>query len=80
MALHNREGDAWIVLRGRVYDISKFASVHPAGKKIILKYAGSDATHIYELYHSPFVLPKYHEKLNIGYIKDQATTSIAELQ
>lgn len=37
---HNKEGDAWIVIDGRIYNISKFASIHPGGKLVILEYAG----------------------------------------
>lgn len=33
---HNKEGDSWIIIGNKVYDVSKFAALHPAGKKVII--------------------------------------------
>ena len=41
---HNKEGDAWIIIEDGVYDISKFAALHPGGKGVILSVAGQNAT------------------------------------
>jgi cytochrome b involved in lipid metabolism len=37
---HNTPEDAWIVIDNNVYDISKFAKIHPGGTQILLDYAG----------------------------------------
>ena len=36
LAQHNLENDSWVAIKGKVLDVSKFAAVHPAGKKILL--------------------------------------------
>jgi hypothetical protein len=35
-AQHNKEGDLWIVVDSRVYDLSKFAAMHPGGLSVLL--------------------------------------------
>ena len=41
---HNSEEDAWIVYNGSVFDVTKFASLHPGGKEILLEHAGKDVS------------------------------------
>ena len=36
--------DCWLVLYDRVYDVTRFLSLHPAGSDIMLESAGRDAT------------------------------------
>lgn len=38
------EGSKWMVIHGKIYDVSNFASSHPGGKEIIESYIGTDAT------------------------------------
>eukprot|EP00913_Durusdinium_trenchii_P017339 g16305.t1 len=45
VAKHNKAEDAWIIVDGDVYDVTKFAGVHPGGTQILLEYAGKDAGH-----------------------------------
>lgn len=52
-AHHNSAKDCWIVIHGKVYDVTSFLSEHPGGAKIILNYAGKDATPGFEPIHSP---------------------------
>ena len=41
---HNMEDDLWVVIKNKVYDLSKFVKKHPGGKKVINNVAGQDAT------------------------------------
>ena len=41
---HNTEKDAWVIHRGKVYDVCEFLERHPGGKDILLAYAGQDVT------------------------------------
>ena len=41
---HKRSRDCWIIIEGRVYDVSGWLDKHPGGKRIIRHYAGEDAT------------------------------------
>lgn len=56
---HNTDKDAWIILGDKVYDITKFAPVHPGGKKVLLNYAGKDGSDIFNYFHHKDLLLKY---------------------
>jgi L-lactate dehydrogenase (cytochrome) len=53
---HDKEGDCWIVVNGKVWDMSNFAPEHPGGPGIIYKYAGRDASQAYNEIHSPAII------------------------
>jgi predicted heme/steroid binding protein len=50
---HKDPGDCWMVIDGRVYDVSQFALSHPGGSDIIFRVAGTDATHEFLGIHPP---------------------------
>ncbi|CAE7031014.1 Delta(8)-fatty-acid desaturase [Symbiodinium microadriaticum] len=59
---HSSPEDAWIVIDGRVLDVTDFAPRHPGGP-IILTYAGVDATDQFAAFHRPRVyarLAQFH--------------------
>jgi len=41
VALHDQRGDCWIVIHGKVYDVSHFES-HPGGLEILIDGGGQD--------------------------------------
>ncbi|PWN36525.1 putative SCS7-required for hydroxylation of ceramide [Meira miltonrushii] len=45
---HNTESSLWVVMKGRVYDVTDFAPDHPGGDDLILQYAGKDMGNIME--------------------------------
>ncbi|EPT00384.1 hypothetical protein FOMPIDRAFT_1023784 [Fomitopsis schrenkii] len=53
IAEHASKTDCWIIVHGKVYDVTDFLPEHPGGQAIILKYAGKDATAAYEPIHPP---------------------------
>ncbi|KAF2244010.1 hypothetical protein BU26DRAFT_435006 [Trematosphaeria pertusa] len=62
VAQHNNKDSCWVIVHGRAYDVTEFLPEHPGGPKIILKYAGKDATEEYEPIHPPDTLDKYLDK------------------
>jgi len=65
---HNRDGDLWVIINDKVYDLTKFSAEHPGGKDIIVKYAGKDATTIFESLHSKDVLNTLPPSTVVGQI------------
>ncbi len=51
-----------VIIHGRAYNVTEFKEEHPGGKAIILKWAGKDATEIYEPIHPPDTLDKFLDK------------------
>jgi L-lactate dehydrogenase (cytochrome) len=62
IAKHNSKDSCWVIIHGKVYDVTEFLPEHPGGQKIILKYAGKDATEEFEPIHPPDTLDKYLDK------------------
>lgn len=44
LARHRSRADAWIAVRGRVYDVTRFLTRHPGGVSAIEPLLGTDAT------------------------------------
>ncbi|CAH2092919.1 unnamed protein product [Euphydryas editha] len=51
LATHNTEKDAWLAIRGRVYNITYYLPYHPGGPEELLKGAGIDATELFDKVH-----------------------------
>ena len=41
---HNKPGDYWIVIEGKVYDVTPYQAEHPGGATILQQHSGKDAT------------------------------------
>ncbi|KAG8731348.1 hypothetical protein FRC11_004442, partial [Ceratobasidium sp. 423] len=69
VAKHNIPGDLWIVIESDVYDLSRFANLHPGGKAVLFDstVAGQDATEAFFSVHRSDVLEKpQFARLKIG--------------
>eukprot|EP00243_Klebsormidium_subtile_P008429 TRINITY_DN399_c0_g1_i3.p1 TRINITY_DN399_c0_g1~~TRINITY_DN399_c0_g1_i3.p1 ORF type:complete len:120 (+),score=19.67 TRINITY_DN399_c0_g1_i3:151-510(+) len=41
---HTTEKDAWLVIHGKVYDVTKFLEEHPGGDEVLLTSTAQDAS------------------------------------
>ncbi|KAH6611625.1 hypothetical protein Trco_001645 [Trichoderma cornu-damae] len=48
VAGHKTRDDLWVVVHGKVYDVSKYVRDHPGGADVLIDVAGTDATTAYE--------------------------------
>ncbi|KAG9219469.1 hypothetical protein CCMSSC00406_0005363 [Pleurotus cornucopiae] len=71
VAKHNREGDLWIIIDSKVYDVSRFADLHPGGPTVLFaeSIAGQDATQaFFGLHRHEVLLKPQFARLQIGKI------------
>ncbi|CAA7404184.1 unnamed protein product [Spirodela intermedia] len=47
-AQHDTREDCWIIVDGKVYDVTEYLDDHPGGDDIIVSVAGKDATEEFE--------------------------------
>ena len=74
---HTTEEDCWVVISGKVYDVTKFLDEHPGGYDIILTNTGEPLDALPEADRSHSVL---HKALNILNVTGQdATESFEEI-
>ncbi|CAN4111399.1 unnamed protein product [Withania somnifera] len=45
---HNNKTDCWLVISGKVYDVTSFLDDHPGGDDVLLTATGKDATDDFE--------------------------------
>ncbi|DBA86007.1 TPA: hypothetical protein ACH3X1_005538 [Trebouxia sp. C0004] len=51
LAQHSTEDDCWLVVKGKVYDVTGWSEQHPGGR-VIATYAGKDATDVFACFHA----------------------------
>jgi acyl-CoA oxidase len=74
---HNNESECWIIINGKVLDVTKFLPAHPGGAAAILRYAGKDGSEDFNMLHAPDVIQKHAPDAVIGVLKagDAKSTS-----
>merc|ERR1719480_649149 len=59
VAKHTTNTDCWVVVNGRVLNVTKFLPDHPGGELAIMTFAGKDASEEFNMVHPAGVIEKY---------------------
>ncbi|KAL3367744.1 hypothetical protein AABB24_008881 [Solanum stoloniferum] len=78
-AEHNTKDDCWVVIDGKVYDVSSYLDEHPGGDDVLLGVTGQDATDEFEDAGHSKSARELMEKFFIGEL-DTTSSSIPELE
>jgi len=65
---HKKKDDAWMVLRGKVYNITPYIAYHPGGEQTLMSAAGKDGTKLYDKFHKWVNADFLMEKCLVGYL------------
>lgn len=77
---HKVHTDCWIVIAGKVYDITQFLDKHPGGAGILLKYAGKDASSLFKQIHSQeLITMRLSPDLYLGEMVGEFEEEVVEL-
>ena len=76
LSKHKRHDDAWLLIHGKVYDVTEWQHKHPGGDIIILG-SGTDSTAMFEMYHPNGVHSAILEKYCIGTIDETTVSNIS---
>ncbi|KAF4664579.1 hypothetical protein FOL47_005066 [Perkinsus chesapeaki] len=77
VAQHNTDDDCWLVIDGKVYDVTSFEKEHPGGIMALTAFAGTDCSLEFNTCHEHSILDKDGAKYLIGDLKSKNKKSAA---
>ena len=87
LKIHNKSGDGgkvkddiWVLVKGKVYDLSSFYRKHPGGPDLIEEWAGKDGSQVFKDAGHPPSAKKEMEDYLIGeYVEPRQFTKLEEI-
>jgi len=74
---HNKRGDAWIAIDGKIYNVSKWAKLHPGGEFPLLSFAGLEVTEAFLAFHPPTAYNCLNTFFTGSYLCDYAVSDVS---
>lgn len=65
---HNTTQDCWVIIDGKVFDVTQFLTEHPGGKKVLLKKGGKDASKEFKTFHNASIMQRLGLPMQVGVI------------
>lgn len=75
---HNKTGDLWISIQGKVYDVSNWVKDHPGGDVVLRSFAGQDVTDAFIAYHPGTTWHLLDKFFNGYYLRDFQVTEVSK--
>lgn len=80
LAEHKSAKSMWLAIDGVVYDLTDFLAEHPGGKRLPLKYGGTDASEVWHTMHRPEILAEHGARYRIGVLAGARAQQPADAQ
>ncbi|XP_047179773.1 nitrate reductase [NADH] 1-like [Vigna umbellata] len=74
---HNLRNDAWILIHGKIYDVSSWLHRHPDGALPLLTVVGTDATNAFLAFHPPSAAAALLPAFSTGLLLSDYAVSVA---
>lgn len=78
LANHNKENDAWIAIRGIVFNVTRYMDFHPGGTSELMRGVGKDATKLFENVHAWVNYQSILQKCVVGKLSRESASSPTE--
>lgn len=65
VAEHARKNDCWMIIKGKVYDVTPYIKIHPGGQAALMRFAGSDGTENVQ-FHSATMMKLLEKYFYVG--------------
>ncbi|XP_019161947.1 PREDICTED: acyl-lipid (9-3)-desaturase-like [Ipomoea nil] len=75
---HNKAGDLWVSIQGKVYDVSEWVKVHPGGELPLRSLAGQDVTDAFVAFHPGAVWHHLDRFFNGFYLRDYTVSEVSK--
>lgn len=72
LATHNKQDDAWMAIRGMVFNVTHYMEFHPGGVPAVMAGAGKDATKIFDSVHAWVNYQSILQKCVVGVLSRSA--------
>ncbi|XP_008547725.1 cytochrome b5 reductase 4 [Microplitis demolitor] len=73
---HNQKNDAWIAIRGVVFNVTRYMDFHPGGVEELMKGVGKDATKLFENVHAWVNYQSILQKCIVGKLSKEGITDL----
>ncbi|XP_071700876.1 acyl-lipid (9-3)-desaturase-like [Rutidosis leptorrhynchoides] len=75
---HNKSGDLWICIQGKVYDVTTWMKTHPGGELPLLNLGGQDVTDAYVAFHPSSAWQHLDKFFNGYYLSDYNVSEVSK--
>ncbi|XP_055706655.1 cytochrome b5 reductase 4 isoform X2 [Phlebotomus papatasi] len=79
LSKHCKKSDAWIAIRGKVYNVTQYLDFHPGGIDELMRGVGKDATKLFEEVHAWVNYEQLLAKCYIGPLRNVASINLEPL-